>query len=48
MTFEIGHGFAEVQILKTVKFNSLTVLNILIKFSRHIDIAKTLAQGIAK
>ena len=40
MTFGIGRGFAEVQILKTVKFNSQTVWNILIKFCRHIDIDK--------
>ena len=36
----IGRGFAEVQILKTVKSNSLTVWNILIKFCEHIDIDK--------
>ena len=40
MTFGIDRGFAEVQILKTVKLNSLTVWNILIKFCRHIDIDK--------
>ena len=40
MTFGISRGFAEVQILKTVKFNSETVWNILIKFCRHIDIDK--------
>ena len=40
MTFGIGRGFAEVQILKTVKFNSKTVWNILIKFCRHIEMEK--------
>ena len=40
MTFGIGRGFAEVQVLKTVKFNSYTAWNILIKFCRHIDIEK--------
>ena len=40
MTFGIGRGFAEVQNLKKVKFNSYTIWNILIKFCRHIDIDK--------
>ena len=40
MTFGIGRGFAEVQILKTVKFNSKTVWDILIKVCRHVDIDK--------
>ena len=40
MTFWIGRGFVEIQILKTVKFNSYTVWNIFIKFCRHIDIDK--------
>ena len=40
MTFGIGRGFAEVQILKKVKFNCKTVWNILIEFCRHIDIDK--------
>ena len=38
MTSGIGRGFAEVQILKKVKFNSLTIWNILIKFCIHIFI----------
>ena len=33
MTFGIGRGFAEVQILKKVKINSKTVWNNLVKFS---------------
>ena len=40
MTFGIDRGFAEVQILKKVKFNSLTVWNILIKFCRQFDVEK--------
>ena len=40
MAFGIGRGFAEVQILETVKLNSKTVWNILIKFCRHIEIDK--------
>ena len=40
MAFGVGRGFAEVQILETVKFNSKTVYNILTKFCTHIDIDK--------
>ena len=40
MTFGIGQGFAEVQILKKVKINSNTVWNILIKFCRQFDVEK--------
>ena len=38
MTSGIGRGFAEFEILKKVKFNSLTIWNILIKFCIHIFI----------
>ena len=44
MTFGIGRDFAAVQILKTVKFKSEPVWNILKKICTHID----LAQGIIK
>ena len=41
MTFGIGRGFAEVQILKKkVKINHKTVWNILIKFCRQFDVEK--------
>ena len=40
MTFGIGRGFAEVQILKNVKINYKTVWNILIKFCRQFDVEK--------
>ena len=42
MTFGIGRGFAEIQSLKKVKINSLTVWNILIKFCRHFDVERRL------
>ena len=40
MTFGIGRDFAEVQILKKVKHNPLTVRNSLIKFCRQFDVEK--------
>ena len=46
MTFGIGRGFAEVQILKKVKINSLTVWNILIKFCTQFDVEKVLQNDI--
>ena len=48
MTFGIGRGFADVQILKTVKFNSETVWIILIKILQIHWYWQDLAQGIAK
>ena len=41
MTFGIGRGFAEVQILKKVEINSKTVWNILIKFYRHLMLKRS-------
>ena len=40
MTFGIGRGFAEAQILKKVKINYQTVWNILIKFLQTNDVEK--------
>ena len=40
MTFGIGQGFAEVQILKKVKINCKTVWNILIKVCRQFVVEK--------
>ena len=40
ITFGIGRGFAEIQILKKVKINYQTVWNILIKFCRQFDVEK--------
>ena len=41
MTFGIGRGFAEVQILKKVKINYLTVWNILIKFADNLMLKRS-------
>ena len=41
MTFGIGWGFTEVQILKKVEINSKTVWNILIKFYRHLMLKRS-------
>ena len=48
MIFGIGRGFAEVQILKTVKFNSLSQLEYFDKILQTHWYWQDLAQGIAK